>query len=68
MATVDDTSAVPGADMAELQQAVADMIRGARDPAAMDEAAREMDEGREEIRRRLGELDIAVTLTDPDDA
>jgi hypothetical protein len=33
----------------------------------MDRAAREMDEGREEIRRRLGELNIAVDLTDPDD-
>jgi hypothetical protein len=29
----------------------------------MDRAAQEMDEGREEIRQRLGELDIAVELT-----
>ena len=43
------------------------MIKGVRDPDAMDRAAREMDEGREEIRQRLGELNLAVELTDPDE-
>ena len=33
----------------------------------MDEAGRELDEGREEIRRRIGETHIAGERTDPDD-
>ena len=37
-------------------------MKGIRDPNTMEEAAREMDEGREEIRSRLGELNIAVEL------
>ncbi len=37
-------------------------MKGIRDPNAMEEAAREMDEGREEIRSRVGELNIAVDL------
>jgi hypothetical protein len=62
----DTPPAIPAEDMAELQRAVDDMIQGVRDPEAMDRAAKEMDEGREEVRQRLGELDIAVELTDPD--
>ncbi len=42
--------------------AVERAMRGVRDPKAMGEAAREMDEGREEIRSRLGELNLAVDL------
>jgi hypothetical protein len=67
MATAENPRAIPAADLAELQRAVEDMMRGVRDPDAMDRAAREMDEGREEIRKRLGELNIAVELTDPDE-
>lgn len=37
-------------------------MKGIHDPAIMKQAAREMDEGREEIRSRLGELNIAVDL------
>lgn len=37
------------------------MKRG-RDPEAMDWAAKEVDEGREVTRRRLGEVDLAVGL------
>jgi len=62
-----ETGAIPAEEMAELEATVADLIRGVRDPAKMEEAAREMDEGREEIRRRLGELDLAASLTDPDE-
>ena len=67
MATAERPPAIPAEDMAGLQKAVEDMIKGVRDPDAMDRAAREMDEGREEIRKRLGELNIAVELTDPDE-
>ena len=62
-----ETQPIPAEDLAELQDAVADLLRGVRDPRKMEQAARELDEGREEIRARLGELDIAAELTDPDD-
>lgn len=62
-----ETETIPAEDIAALEATIADLINGVRDPARMDEAARELDEGREEIRRRLGVLDIAVELTDPDD-
>jgi hypothetical protein len=67
MATAEKPSAISAEDLAELEKAIQDMIKGVRDPDAMDRAAREMDEGREEIRQRLGELNIAVELTDPDE-
>ena len=37
-------------------------MKGIRDPDAMDQAAREMDQGREEIRQRLGDIQVAVEL------
>ena len=49
-------------DLDDLEGAVQNLIQGVRDPKAMDEGAREMDEGREEIRQRLGELDLAVEM------
>lgn len=67
MATVEKPSPIPAEDLAELEKALNDMIRGVRDPKAMDRAAKEMDEGRKEIRKRLGELNSAVALTDPDE-
>jgi hypothetical protein len=44
------------------EKTVQNLIQGIRDPDAMDRAAQEMDEGRDEIRRRLGELDLAIEL------
>jgi transcription initiation factor TFIIIB Brf1 subunit/transcription initiation factor TFIIB len=62
MATVEKPSAIPAEDMAELQRAVDNAVNGTRDPEAMARAALEMDQGREEIRRRLGEVNLAVEL------
>lgn len=56
------TKAVPVDLDAEFDAAIERAMKGVRDPEAMDRAAQEMDEGREEIRSRLGELDIAVDL------
>lgn len=67
MKTGEIPPAIDPADVAALERTIQDMIWGVRDPRKMDEAAREMDEGREEIRRRIGETDIAAELTDPDD-
>jgi len=54
-------------DLAALEDAVSDLIKGVRDPKKMDEAARELEEGREEIRRRIGVVDISAELTDRDE-
>ena len=48
-------------------ETVADLIQGVRDPKKSDEAARELERGREEIRRRIGMVDISAELTDPDE-
>jgi hypothetical protein len=53
--------------MAELEEACADAMSGIRRPEKMAEAERELEEGREEIRERLGVLDLANELTDRDE-
>lgn len=60
-------SAIPADLMAELEQAIDDAVKGVRRPETIDDACREMDVGREEVRQRLGETNLAETLTDPDD-
>ena len=52
--------------MAELEEACADARSGIRRPEKMAEAE-ELEEGREEIRQRLGVLDLANELTDRDE-
>lgn len=59
MAKVDRATTL---DLDDLERTVQNLIKGVRDPKAMDEGAREMDQGREEIRQRLGELDLAVEM------
>jgi len=54
-------------DLAALEDAVSDLVKGVRDTKKMDEAARELEEGREEIRRRIGVVDISAELTDRDE-
>jgi len=67
MATVDESAAIPAEDLAELAKTIQNLIQGVRDPDAMDRAAKEMDEAREEVRQRLGELDLAAELTERDE-
>jgi hypothetical protein len=47
---------------AEYEAAIERAMNRVHDPVAMDRAAKEMDEGREEIRSRLGEIEMAVEL------
>jgi hypothetical protein len=47
---------------AEYEAAIERAMNRVRDPVAMERAAKEMDEGREEIRSRLGEIEMAVDL------
>jgi hypothetical protein len=46
----------------EVQAAVDRILRGVRDPVAMLRAAERMDRMREEMRRRIGDVDLAVPL------
>jgi hypothetical protein len=46
----------------EVQAAVDRVLRGVRDPEAMRQAAERMDRMREEMRRRVGDVDLAVPL------
>jgi hypothetical protein len=48
--------------MAELRAAAERAARGVRDPEVMRQACERMDRMREELRRRAGEMDIAVEL------
>jgi hypothetical protein len=62
MATVQQPPAISEADTADLEQAVKNLMNGVRDPVAMDRSADEMDQGRQEIRQRLGVVNLAVEL------
>jgi hypothetical protein len=46
----------------ELQAAVDNFLKGVRDPEAMLRAAERMDRMREEMRQRVGDVDLAVQL------
>jgi hypothetical protein len=67
MATVNESPTIPPEDLAELARTIQNLIQGVRDPDAMDRAAKEMDEAREEVHQRVGELDLAAELTERDE-
>ena len=67
MATAEEAPAIPAEDVAELEKTIQNLIQGVRDPEAMDRAAKEMDEAREEIRSRLGEVNLAAELAERDE-
>jgi hypothetical protein len=46
----------------ELQAAVDRLIKGTRDPEAVRKACERMDRMREEMRRRTGDVEVAVDL------
>ena len=46
----------------EVQAAVDRILRGVRDPEAMRRAAERMDRMREEMRQRVGNVELAVPL------
>jgi hypothetical protein len=67
MAPFNESTPIPSEDLAELEKTIENLIHGVRDPEAMDRAAKEMDEAREEVRQRLGEVDLAAELTERDE-
>ena len=56
------TTAISSDAMIRLQETIDRLIRGVRDPEAMRKACEEMDAAREELRRRIGTVDVAVDL------
>jgi len=46
----------------ELQKVIDDAVKGIIDPERAEEACRRMDKTREEIRNRMGDLNVAVEL------
>lgn len=67
MATDVKSPAIPPELMAELAEACTDAMTGIRRPEKMEQAERELAEGRDEIRRRLGTLDLSAELTERDE-
>jgi hypothetical protein len=55
------TETVPTAKQ-ELDQAIARLLNGVRDPDAGRKAREEMDRMREETRKRIGTVEVAVDL------
>lgn len=49
-------------DRRELQEAIDRLIQGNRDPAAERKACADMDRMREETRKRIGTVEVAVEL------
>lgn len=59
---MDPKTIIPADVMAELRAATERAASGVRDPEVMRQAAERMDRMREELRRRTGDLDVAVDL------
>ena len=53
---------IPADMMAELRAATERAARGVHDPEIMRRACERMDQMREELRQRTGDLDVAVDL------
>ncbi|HEV3166979.1 MAG TPA: hypothetical protein VGZ22_23420 [Isosphaeraceae bacterium] len=62
MATIDKPSAIPPEVMAELQERADRAAKGVRDPEIMRKAAERMDKMREDLRQKVGNVDLAVPL------
>ncbi len=62
MATEYETTAIPAELLAEMEQAVRIALSNVRDPEIMRQAAERMEHMREELRRKGGEMNIAVGL------
>ncbi|HTU88940.1 MAG TPA: hypothetical protein VMF69_02485 [Gemmataceae bacterium] len=56
------TTTVPQELLAELQRVVDNAAKGIRDPEEMKKACMEMDRLRQQLRRKVGTLDVAVDL------
>jgi hypothetical protein len=53
---------IPASLLAELEDALDNAANGIRDPETIKKACRDMDRMREETRKKVGTLDVAVDL------
>lgn len=60
MSTVENPAAITVDP--EVQAAIDRVLKGVRDPDSMRQAAERMDRMREEMRQRVGNVDLAVPL------
>ncbi|MBI2808883.1 MAG: hypothetical protein HYX68_28205 [Planctomycetes bacterium] len=60
--TTQEKSLIAPKLLAELESVLADLAKGRRNPDAMKKAAQDMDRMREETRKKLGALNVAVDL------
>jgi hypothetical protein len=59
---LEEIVAVPAELLSEIQVAVDRLVKGIRDPDTMNRACERMDRMREEMRKRAGEIEVAVDL------
>ena len=59
---LENIRSIPPEFLSELELAVDRLIKGIRDPEAMNRACERMDRMREEMRQRVGEVEVAVDL------
>ena len=62
MATVDKRPTIPAEILAEMHARAERAAQGIRDPEDARRACERMDRAREEMKRRIGETDLAVEL------
>lgn len=67
MATLLEVPKIRPEDIAALEMTIQNLIQGVRDARAMERAAKEMDEARDQLREQLGELNVAAELTERDE-
>jgi len=56
------SSEISSSALTELRETLARVQAGVRDPQAMRQACERMDRNREELRKKVGTLDMAVEL------
>lgn len=59
---LENIRSVPPEFVSELELAVDRLVKGIRDPEAMNRACERMDRMREEMKQRVGEIEVAVDL------
>jgi hypothetical protein len=60
--STNESNGIPPDVLAELDEAIRAAMSGPPDPEVMREACEEQDRAREELRQRVGELNVAVDL------
>jgi hypothetical protein len=59
---LENSRSIPPEFVSESELAVDRLIKGLRDPEAMNRSCERMDRMREEMKQRVGEIEVAVDL------